>query len=136
MPLKKDEEEKVIERLATNIIEGCKKGGHKCINCGQVSIPLIAMAEEFKPRVKDLVVRELGHKVKVGLCVDGYCEDCRWDKLGIGLEVKVVVKVAREGEESPDQIVQRLKSRFKSLELPFKITGVERMHRTEEGGWQ
>jgi hypothetical protein len=134
--LSKEKQEEVVRDIASNIITGCRRGVHTCDVCGQISIPLYGMAQEFKPRVKDLVVKELGHEVKVGLCIDGYCPDCRWDKLGLGLEVTVVMKVAREGEESPSQMVQRLKSRLEGLGLPFKVTGVECVHRREEWGWQ
>jgi len=101
MPLKKEEEEKAIGRIAANIIEGYKKGGHTCVNCGQVSIPLIGMAEEFRSRVRDLVVREVGREVKVGLCEDGYCPDCRWEKFGTGLDVHIVVRMSKDGQEPP-----------------------------------
>lgn len=136
MGLSKEKQEEVVREIASRIIEGCRKGVNTCTNCGQVSIPLWCMAEEFKPRVKDLVVKELGHEVKVGLCVDGYCEDCRWDKFGAGLDVGVVVRMAKDGEESPGEIVGRLTLQLKSLGVTFRVKGFARRYLREDRGWQ
>jgi hypothetical protein len=126
----------VARRGAENILEGYRKGGHTCQECGRVSV-WIGGFEEYKNKVKSLLL-EKGVQIdfEEDWIFDGLCRDCRWRKLGTGLDVRIMVQVTREGKESVIEIIEGVKSRLEGLGLPFKITGVERVHRREERGWQ
>jgi hypothetical protein len=94
------------------------------------------MAEEFRPRVKGLVEKELGFNVGVGSVIDGYCPSCRWDKFGSGLTIQVRIDMPREGKESQDEIVERLKVKLADLGIPFTIRDIYPKRWIAERGWQ
>lgn len=112
---------KLAEEDAARMIEGYKKGGHTCKVCSRTFIPLFG-SEEFREKVKALVVHEVGHDVQEGWVNDsGYCEGCRWSKFGTGLKVRVDIKIPRRSGEMQQQTVDRLMRRLTRLKMTFSI---------------
>lgn len=66
------------QETADRIIEGCRRGAHRCKVCGRTLIPLRPGSEEWMQKVKALVASKVGHNVQEGLVdIHGYCGECR-----------------------------------------------------------
>lgn len=121
---------------ADRIMEGYRKGGHTCRECGRVAV-CVGGCKEFNDKVKSLLAKEgVSLAFDGDWIIDGYCPDCRWEKRGLGLDIEVIVRVTRGGKESVNEIIERLKSRLEDLGLSFEIEGFTRRHLIEERGWQ